>query len=319
MRIHISCGAAKRLPLVFVCIIALLSTSLSSISARQPAADDDRIKFKTEIVSLNVSVVDRDGRSLSGLTKADFQIFDDGVQQEISYFGRSDAPASIGIVLDVSGSMTQSRMAQAKEALARFVETTHPDDEFFLISCGARPAVLLDHAQEGEALLRRVAQTTPRGNTALFDSVALALDKVGRGRHPKRALVVISDGEDNHSRLTSDKLHRRLQEAAIPVWTVLVSSPKVGGNGGAIMDKLAAISGGRAFFPRNPDKMSEAFEQIALELRNLYSIGYTPSSLAADGRWHKVKVQLTPSIAALRAVVRTREGYFAPRPEPPSE
>jgi Ca-activated chloride channel family protein len=302
-----------------VYIIALLSSSLSSISARPPAADDDRIKFKTEIVSLNVSVVDREGRSLSALTKADFQIFDDGVRQEISYFGRSDAPASIGIVFDVSGSMTQSRMAQAREALARFVETTHPDDEFFLISCGARPAVLLDHAREGESLLRRVAQTTPRGNTALFDSVALALEKVGQGRHPKRAIVVISDGEDNHSRLTSDKLRRRLQEVAIPVWTVLVGSPRVGSNGGAIMDNLAAVSGGRAYFPRNPDKMSEAFEQIALELRNLYSIGYTPSSLVADGRWHKVKVQLTPSIAARRAVVRTREGYYAPRPEPPGE
>ena len=134
--------------------------------------------------------------------------------------------------------MTQGRMARAREALARFVETTHPDDEFFLITCGARPAVLLDPAQEGEALLRRVAQTTPRGNTALFDSVALALDKVGRGRHPKRALVVISDGEDNHSRLTSVRLHRRLQEVAIPVWTVLVSPPRVGGNGAAFEERL---------------------------------------------------------------------------------
>lgn len=289
-------------------LAAIFLVVWSATALAQQREGEARITLATEIVSLTVSVTDKAGRAVPGLGRDDFQVFDEGVRQEISHFSQTDEPASIGVVFDLSGSMTESRIAQARDALLHLIQTAHGDDEFFLIGIGARPSVLIDRTREGEALRRRVAQLEPRGQTALYDAVALAIDRVERGRHRRRALIVISDGEDNHSRLSFDGLRRRLRESDVPIWTVLVGPPRIRGNNGAIMDRLADLTGGRSFFPRNEEKMGDAFSQIALELRQLYSIGYAPSNVAADGKWRRIKVTLAPS--AGRASVRTREGYF---------
>lgn len=295
--------------ILYVPLFILLSASV--VFAQQSSSsssDDARITLSTEIVSLTVSVTDRMGRAVAGLAKDDFVVFDEGIRQEISHFSDTDVPASIGIVFDLSGSMNAIRIAKAREALAFLIQNAHGDDEYFLVGIGARPAVLLEKTREGEALLRRVQNITPRGSTSLYDSVALALDRIARSRHQRRALIVISDGEDTNSRLSFEGLRRRLRETDVPIWTVLAGAPRLRSNAGAIMDRLADATGGRSFFPRNEEKMNEAFSQIALELRRLYSIGYAPSNLSTDGKWRKIRVTLASS--ADRAVVRTREGYF---------
>lgn len=274
-------------------------------------AEKARLRFNTEVVSLTVSVTDQGGRFLPGLTKQDFKVIDERVIQGISYFSDADAPATVGIVLDLSSSMSADKINRAKEALARFIQTTHRNDEYFLIGFRDNAQVLLDRTSDSEALLQRVASLRPEGGTALYDGVSLALDQVAQGKYAKRALIVISDGEDNHSRITFNQVRRQLQEANVMIWTVLIGPLLPRSNGGAIMDKLAAVSGGQSFFPRNGEKMSEDFEQIALELRRQYSIGYTPSNLVADGKWHRIKVEVVPAAAAKQAVVRTREGYYA--------
>ncbi|MBL8206215.1 MAG: VWA domain-containing protein [Blastocatellia bacterium] len=267
--------------------------------------------MNTEVVSLTVSVSDQEGRFLPGLTKQDFKVMDDHVIEEISHFSEADAPASVGIVFDLSSSMSAGKINRAREALARFIQTSHQEDEYFLIGFRDHAEVLLSGTRDSEALLQRVASLRPEGETALYDGVALALRQVSQGRYAKRALIVISDGEDNRSRITYNQVRRQLQEADVTIWTVLIGPLLPRSNGGAVMDKLAAVSGGKSFFPRNAEKMSEDFEQIALELRRQYSIGYSPSNLAADGKWHRIKVEVAPAVTATRAVVRTRTGYYA--------
>jgi Ca-activated chloride channel homolog len=304
-----------------VIVVSLSATLLAQPSPRvierSPLApetgEEARLRVNTEVVSLTVSVSDQEGRFLPGLTKQDFKVMDDRVIQEISYFSDGDAPASVGIVFDLSSSMSVGKINRAREALARFIQTSHQEDEYFLIGFRDHAEVLLAGTRDSEALLQRVGSLRPEGETALYDGVALALKQVFQGRYAKRALIVISDGEDNHSRTTYNQVRRQLQEANVTIWTVLIGPLLPRSNGGAVLDKLAAVSGGKSFFPRNAEKMSEDFEQIALELRRQYSIGYSPSNLAADGKWHRIKVEVAPSATATRAVVRTRTGYYAGR------
>lgn len=300
-------------------VIGLFATLLAQPNPRasertlltSEAEEEARLRVNTEVVSLTVSVSDQEGRFLPGLTRQDFKVMDDRVLQEISHFSDADAPASVAIVFDLSSSMSAGKINRAREALARFIQTSHQEDEYFLIGFRDHAEVLLAGTRDSEALLQRIASLRPEGETALYDGVALALKQVAQGRYAKRALIVISDGEDNHSRTTYHQVRRQLQEANVTIWTVLIGPLLPRSNGGAVLDKLAAVSGGKSFFPRNAEKMNEDFEQIALELRRQYSIGYSPSNLAANGKWHRVKVEIAPSATASQAVVRTRAGYYA--------
>ncbi len=272
---------------------------------------DNRINMLTELVSLTVTVTDKDGRYFAGLDRDVFAVYEDGVRQEISFFSDQDAPAAVGVVLDVSGSMTGEKIRRAREALARFIRTSHEEDEYFLIGFNDRPQLLLEGTRESEAMLARISGIEPQGATALYDAVAFGLGQVKRSRHQKRALIVISDGEDNRSRLGFGDVRRMLRESDVAVYTVLIGPLLPRSNGGMVMDELASASGGKSYFPGNAEKMSEAFEQIALELRRQYSIGYTPSNFVADGKWRHIEIKVTPQPGFPRLVARSRKGYYA--------
>lgn len=272
---------------------------------------NEPIAINTELVSLQISVMDKQGRYLAGLDQSSFAVYEDGVRQEISLFSEQDAPAAVGIVLDVSGSMTEEKIKRAREALARFTRTSHEDDEYYLIGFNAHPQLLLDGTRGSEALLSRISRIQPQGSTALYDAVGLAIERIAQSRLHKRALIVISDGEDNRSRLSSEDVRRMLRETGVTVYTILIGPLLPRSNGGAVMDGLAATSGGKSYFPSDAEKMVEAFEQIALELRRQYSIGYTPSNSVADGRWRQIKVRVTAAYESRGLVVRSRTGYYA--------
>lgn len=272
---------------------------------------NESITINTELVSLQVSVMDKQGRYLAGLDQSSFAVYEDGVRQEISLFSEQDAPAAVGIVLDVSGSMTEEKIKRAREALARFIQTSHEDDEYYLIGFNEHPQLLMAGVRGSEAMLARVSGIKPQGNTALYDAVALGLAQVAHSRLPKRALIVISDGEDNRSRLGFGQIRRMLREADVTVYTVLIGPLLPHSNGGVVMDDFASASGGKSYFPSNAEKMSEAFEQVALELRRQYSIGYVPSNFVADGKWRRLKVSVTPPCESRGLVVRSRAGYYA--------
>jgi Ca-activated chloride channel homolog len=278
--------------------------------ARLPGGNTDApITSSTELVSLRLSVTDQQGAAVPGLERSSFAVYEDGVRQEISFFSEQDTPSAVGIVLDVSGSMTGEKLSRARETLARFSQTSHAEDEYYLISFNQSPQLLLDGVRGSEALLAGLAGIRPQGHTALYDAVGFALAQVAHSRLPKRALIVISDGEDNRSRLSLGDVRRLLREADVTVYSILIGPLLPRSNGGAVLDGLAAASGGRSYFPSNGEQMSETFEQIALELRRQYSIAYTPSNLVADGKWRQIRVSVTPSQQSRRLVVRSRKGY----------
>jgi Ca-activated chloride channel family protein len=262
------------------------------------------------LISLTVTVTDAKGRHVSGLSRNAFTVFEDRIAQEISFFSNTDTPASIGFVFDVSGSMRDEKIVRARDAIKRFIQTSHSRDEYSLILFNQNSDLILDRTREIDVVLGKLTGTEARGHTALFDAVAAGVRHVSQGAHPRRALIVISDGEDNHSRISFDRLKRSLKESDVTVYTILIGPLKPRSNAGAIMDSMASITGGNSFFPSNTDRMDEAFEQIALELRHHYSIGYTPSNFKNDGKWRRVRVQVA-SPDGSKLTVRAREGYFA--------
>ncbi len=273
--------------------------------------NDSRITISTELVSLTVTVMDKQGRYVPGLDRGAFAVYEDDMRQEISFFSDRDAPASVGVVFDVSGSMRGERIIRARDALDRFIQTSHPEDEYSLISFNGAARLLLERTRDSEALLAQFGHINPQGNTALYDAVAFGLDALAHGRYAKRALIVISDGEDNHSRSTFNQVKRKLQESGVTTYTILIGPMLPRSNSGMIMDQLATTSGGKSFFPGNAEAMSEAFERIALELRRQYSVGYAPSNITNDGRWRRLKVAVTPPAGSPRLIVRSRKGYYA--------
>ncbi len=270
----------------------------------------------TDLITFTVTVTDTYGRYVSGLGKSAFSVFDEKKQQEITFFSDDDAPVSVGVIFDVSGSMSGEKIRRAREALSKFIQTSHNSDEYFLIAFNSRAQLLLDKTRDGNSVLDKLTFVQTRNNTALYDACYLGVEKVQRGSHPKRALLLLSDGQDNNSRYTFKELRRLLKESDVTLYSVGILSGSdagstMGMDGQGILDELANISGGKAFFPRSNAEMDDIFEQIALELRHQYSIGYKPANFVNDGRWHKIKVRVNPPRGLPRLFVRSREGYYA--------
>jgi Ca-activated chloride channel homolog len=291
-------------------------TPAATPTATRPAGTDEQIIVNTDLINLTVTVTDQYGRYVSGLEKKAFTVFDGKEQQEITHFSDDDAPVSVGVIFDVSGSMSGDKIRRAREALSRFIETSHDSDEYFLIAFNSRAQLLLDKTRDGKAVLDKLTFVETRSNTALYDATYLGVEKVQRGAHKKRALLLISDGQDNDSRYTFSEVRRLLKESDVVLYGIGIlggndPGSSLGLEGQGILDELAAVSGGKAFFPNSNAEMDEIFEKIALELRHQYSIGYRPNNFANDGKWHKIKVKVTPPRGLPRLFVRSREGYYA--------
>jgi Ca-activated chloride channel homolog len=276
----------------------------------------DVLVGNTDLVNLTVTVTDNYGRYVSGLDKKAFKIFEDKEEQEIKFFSDDDAPVSVGVIFDISGSMSGDKIRKAREALSRFIQTSHDNDEYFLIAFNSRAQLLLDKTRDGDAVLNKLTFVETKSNTALYDACYLGVTKVSRGAHQKRALLLISDGQDNDSRYTFSEVRRLLKESDVVLYSIGIlggndPGSSLGMEGQAILDELSAVSGGKAFFPNTSAEMDELFERIALELRHQYSIGYKPKNFTNDGKWHKLKVKVTPPRGLPRLFVRSREGYYA--------
>lgn len=278
--------------------------------------DERPVISNTDLVTLNVTVTDSYGRYVKGLDRTAFSISDDKQPQEISFFSDDDSPVSVGVVFDVSGSMNGDKISRAREALSRFIQTSHEQDEYFLIGFNSRAQLLIDRTRNSDAVLDKLTFIETRGQTALYDATYLGVEKVSRGAHTKRAILLISDGQDNNSRYTFNELRRLLKESDVLIYAVGIlgggdPGSSLGMAGQSILDELASVSGGKAFFPNTSAEMNEIFERIALELRHQYSIGYRPTNFVGDGKWHRLKVKITPPRGLPRLFVRSRDGYYA--------
>lgn len=279
--------------------------------------DDDRpINVKTDLVTLTLTVTDVYGRYVSGLSKKAFTVTDNGQEQELTYFSDTDAPVSLGILFDVSDSMSGEKIRKARKALERFINTSHPMDEYFLIAFNSRAQLLLDRTRDGEAVLQKLTLIQPKNNTALYDACYLGVERVTRGSHQKKAMLIISDGQDNSSRYNFNEVRRLMKESDVVTYAVGImdgadSGSMSGMQGQAFLDELTNVTGGKSFYPQTDVEMDEIFERIALELRHQYSVGYTPKNFEPDGKWHKLKVKVKPPRGLPRLTVRSREGYYA--------
>ncbi len=274
------------------------------------------VRIKTDLVTLTLTVTDLFGRYVSGLNKNAFAITDNSQDQEITFFSDSDAPVSVGILFDVSGSMSGDKIIKARRALSRFIATSHPSDEYFLIAFNSKAQLLLDRTRDGDAVLQKLSLVQPKNNTALYDAVYLGIEKVTRGTHNKRALLIISDGQDNASRYNFGEVRRLLKESDVVAYSVGIidkgdASSALGMQGQAFLDEISSVTGGKSFYPQTDVEMDEIFERIALELRHQYSIGYIPKDFQPDGKWRKIKVKVKPPRGLPRLTVRARDGYYA--------
>jgi Ca-activated chloride channel family protein len=269
----------------------------------------------THLVLVPVSVVDRRGVSVTGLTKENFTVLDDKTPQPIVSFNAQDAPCSVGIVLDTSGSM-KPLIRAAEDVVSSFLRTSNPDDEFFLVTVSSRPEIKTGITDDPDALKAAVRSSVAGGSTALIDSVYLALNQLRHGQHTQRALLVVSDGIDNHSRYTASELMNAAIEADAQIYTISIDDAPANKkpvemaesrHGALFMSEMAERTGGLNFTIANASQAPQAAGQAGLALRNQYVLGYRPADVDS-GKLHSIKVR----VDVQNATVHSRTRYSAP-------
>jgi Ca-activated chloride channel family protein len=286
------------------------------VRARPEPVRDAAPAFRVdvELVLIPVSVTDPLGNPVTGLSRENFHLFEDGIQQDIRYFSAQDAPASIGIVFDASRSMKPT-MGQARQAVLRLLRRSQPGDEYFLIAFNNRPQMLSTFADGVEHLERQVMAIHPDGWTALLDSVSLALNTMKHARNERKALVVLSDGGDNKSHLRKGELRSQIREADTSIYSIGLLGQGLSEHDLQLMSDMSAETGARMFPVKSVDDLPGTIDEISLSLRTQYLLGYS-SPKSGDGLYRTVKVGLSkpPGAPPLRAA--WRPGYYSgPRAE----
>ncbi len=276
------------------------------------------LKMDVNLVVVNVTVTDPFDRIVTGMEKENFQIYDEKVEQNIVAFSTEDAPISVGMIFDSSGSMG-NKIQKSKDAALQFFKTSNPQDEFMLVSFADQPNLISGFtAKLLENLQERLLTVKSSGRTALLDAVYVGLNEMKKATTNRRALLIISDGGDNHSRYTDGDIKRAVKEADVQIYAVgIFESPanmptSEESRGPSLLAELAEISGGRMFSVENTDELPDIAEKISIELRNQYVIGYKPSNLIRDGRWRRIRVKLNPPKGLPPLQVYSRTGYYAP-------
>jgi len=276
------------------------------------------IKVDVDLVLVNVTVTDPYNRLVTGLERENFRVFEDNSEQEAVHFSSEDVPISIGVIFDLSGSMS-NKVDKARLAAVQFFKTANPQDEFFLVSFNDRAQLVARFTSSIEELQNRLMYTVTKGRTALFDAIYLGLSQMKGARNTKRALLIISDGGDNHSRYNERDIKNFVKEAdvqlyAIGIYEALGNRGRTAEelNGPSLLTEMAEMTGGRAFAVENLNDLPDIAAKIGMELRNQYVVGYKPGNGTRDGKWRKIKIKLKPPRGLPPLNVYHRTGYYAP-------
>jgi len=273
------------------------------------------IRMTVDMVLVPVTITDPLNRLVTGLEKEDFQVYENSNEQPIVSFASEDAPVSIGVVFDLSGSMN-SKLMRAREAILQFIKTANPQDEFFVIGFNDRPELIEDFTGSVEDIQARLATVHSGHRTALLDAIYFGIAKMSEAHHERKALLVVSDGGDNRSRYTEGEVRAKVREADVEIYSIGIFDPYAATpeerTGPQLLDDISSATGGRLFRVDDVDEMSDIAEKISTELRNQYVIGYKPKDLSRDGRWRKVKVKVNPPPGLPPLTVYARTGYYAP-------
>jgi Ca-activated chloride channel family protein len=273
------------------------------------------IRMNVDLVLVPVTVTDPMNRLVTGLEQEDFQVFESNKEQKIRSFASEDAPVSIGIIFDLSGSMT-SKLVRARESILQFIKTANPQDEFFVIGFNDRPELIEDFTSSVEDIQARLATVRSGRRTALLDAIYYGVQKMRDARHDRKALLVVSDGGDNRSRYTEGEVKSQVREADVEIYSIGIfdtyaTTPEER-TGPQLLDDVSEMTGGRLFRVDDIDEMGDIAEKISTELRNQYVIGYRPQDLTRDGKWRKVKVKVNPPPGLPPLTIYARTGYYAP-------
>jgi Ca-activated chloride channel family protein len=281
--------------------------------------DTTRGKFKVDstLVLVNVAVTDARGRPVTGLGPQDFQVFEEKAAQTVAYFSAEEAPVSVALVLDFSGSMAAG-FRQLHQAVAEFLKSANPLDEFCLIEFRDRPELSLGFTSAPEEIQYRVALTKPAGTTALLDAVQLGLRQMRKARNPRKILLIVSDGGDNHSRFSAREVENLARESDVEIYAIGIAGQSTGHfefeplGGPALLSELAEEAGGRYYEIDDSRDLPAVAEKIARELRHRYVLGYVPSNQRRDGRYRHIQVKIAREPGQPRLWAYWKRGYYAP-------
>ena len=277
---------------------------------------DRTVRVNVDLVLVNVTVTDPYNRLVTGLERDNFRVFEDKTEQELLHFSSEDVPISIGVVFDLSGSMSD-KVDKARLAAVQFFKTANPQDEFLLVSFNDRAELVSRFTTSVEELQSRLMYVTAKGRTALLDAVYLALSQMKNAHNSKRALLIISDGGDNHSRYNETDIRNFIKESDVQLYAIGIydyrgRSPEEKA-GPMLLSELTEMTGGRSFDVPNLNDLPDIAAKISMELRNQYVLGYKPSKKDRDGEWRKIKVKLRPPKGLPPLNVYHRTGYYGPR------
>jgi VWFA-related protein len=322
---------------VFLLLISVFP-GLSRAADKPPARDDSKveitprakraeappdvprgnIRVESTLVLIPVTVTDPLNRFVTGLDRENFRLFEDKSEQKLTHFASEDAPLSVGLVFDTSGSMG-NKLDKSRQAVSQFFKTANPEDEFFLIQFNDRPELVVDFTTRLEEIQNRLTFTQSKGRTALLDAVYMALHKMKKGKNPRKALLIISDGGDNSSRYTESEIKNLVREADVQIYAIGIYESMANRgrtpeelSGPSLLTEIAEQTGGRQFSVENLNELPDVAAKIGIELRNQYILGYTPTNPERDGKYRRVQVKLVQprGLPPLRAFWRL--GYYAP-------
>ena len=308
---------------LFMCLLALQWTALPSFSQGQSSGRRPA-QFRTEVdqVVLYSTVYDQDNNLVSGLQQEEFTIYEDKVEQEITYFGQDDVPSTVGIVIDSSGSM-RDKFDLVTDATHLFLSMNNPENELFFISFNSEVRLEEDFTQDVEDIYDALDNVIVSGGTALYDAIHLAVEKAGEGSELKKSVVVFTDGEDKDSYYSHEELLEKVEESDVQLYIVSFLDKDLPTSGGffgifqsargKIQQAIRTIpetTGGEAFFPDKIEELSEIFRSIAYELRHQYRLAYISSNPVKDGTWRRTDI-VVKDAHQNGFKVRAKKGYYA--------
>lgn len=289
----------------------------ASVAAPAPNAGIKPLRVNVDLVLVPVTVTDSLNRPILDLPKQNFTLYEGGVEQQIRYFSCEDAPISVALVLDYSGSM-KNKIEYERQAVKEFFTYANPQDEYFVITVSSKPKLIASSTQSIGTIEERLASTKPGGGTALYDAIYLGISKLRTARYQRRAMVVVSDGGDNRSRYTLKEAKNMIEEANVltygigifddmPIPLLKTIEERLGRKS---LSEITDASGGQTLAADDRRKIPEFAAIISRELRNQYVLGYLPGNPRRDGKWQKITVRMSPSATPRHA--HYKEGYLAP-------
>jgi VWFA-related protein len=323
-KLYLACASLLLLaPFVYAADTAGVDPKVTVEPRPKPGANTtptprSNIRVESTLVQIPVTVTDPFNRFVTGLEKENFKIFEDKKEQDIVSFSSEDAPLSVGIVFDCSGSMG-NKLEKSRNAVTQFFKFANPEDEFFLVQFNDTADLVQPFTRSLEEIQNRLTFTQSKGRTALLDAITLAIAEMKKAKNPRKALLVISDGGDNSSRYTEKEIRDRVKEADVQIYAIGIYEP-IGArsrtpeelSGPGLLTELAEQTGGRQYAVENLAELSDIAAKIGVELRNQYILAYSPQNQEHDGKYRRVEVKLTQprGLPPLRAF--WRHGYYAP-------